>query len=111
MAYLTEPNYFNKNSSWLIELLEFIADRKIIEILEFISGEKLLFHNTQYFFNPVDKSWKGIWHRDTQFLAPEVELEKQRIKHNTGVHFRVAFLADDYLEYVPGSEKRWDTPH
>ncbi len=109
MAYLTEPKYFHKNFNWLIELLEFIADQKIIEILEFISGEKIIFHNTQYFFNPADKSWKGIWHRDTQFLAPEAELEKQRIKHNTGVHFRVAFLADDYLEYVPGSEKRWDS--
>ncbi|NEP82344.1 MAG: phytanoyl-CoA dioxygenase family protein [Okeania sp. SIO3B3] len=110
MAYLTEPIYFDKYPKKLIELLEFIADQNIIEILEFISGEKILFHNTQYFFNPADKSWKGIWHRDTQFLAPEPELEKQRIKYNTGVHFRVAFLPDDYLEYVPASEQRWDTP-
>lgn len=110
MAFLTEPVYFKHHPYRLIELLELIADKKILEILNSIAGKKVLFHNTQYFFNPISKSWKGIWHRDTQFLAPEPELEKKRMIEATAVHFRIAFLKDSCLEYVPGSEQRWDTP-
>lgn len=111
MAYLTEPMYFKSDRhKSLKELLEFIAAPKILEILKYLGGDRIFFHNTQYFFKPADKSWRGIWHRDTQFLAPEPELEKQRIQYHTGVHFRIAFLPDDYLEYIPGSEKRWDNP-
>jgi hypothetical protein len=51
-----------------------------------------------------------MWHRDSQFLAPEPEQERQRMQAFSGVHFRIAFLPDSYLEYVPGSEQRWDTP-
>lgn len=109
MAFLTESHYFKSHPNWLIELLEFIAKPQILEILRFLAGQEILFHNTQYFYNPASHSWKGIWHRDTQFMAPDPTLEKERMKSSVGVHFRVAFLPDDYLEYVPGSEKRWDT--
>ena len=107
IAYLTDRKYFHGHEADLLRLLEFIADQRIISILTDLSGELPLFHNTQYFYNPAT-SWDGDWHRDTQFLAPEAALEKKRMKLHTGVHFRVAFLADSQLEYVPGSERRWD---
>lgn len=110
MAYLTEPIYFKHQPNHLIDLLEFIANPKILAILKFISQRDILFHNTQYFFNPTHTSRAGDWHRDTQFLAADPELEKKRMQHSTGVHFRIAFLQDHCLEYVPGSEQRWDTP-
>lgn len=111
MPFLTEPIYFKNKRNELIELLELIADPKLLEILKFISdNQEILFHNTQYFFNPATRSSKGMWHRDTQFLAPDPELEKQRMKQSTAVHFRISFLRDNCLEYVSGSEKRWDTP-
>ncbi|NEP44620.1 MAG: phytanoyl-CoA dioxygenase family protein [Okeania sp. SIO2H7] len=111
MAFLTDPIYYKKEDyNSLKELLEFIAEPRILQVLKFLGGDRVFFHNTQYFFKPADKSWRGIWHRDTQFLASDSELEKERINYHTGVHFRIAFLKDDYLEYIPGSQKRWDTP-
>lgn len=110
MAYLTEPHYFQTNTEELLELLEFVADPEILRILTSIAGEKPLFNNTQYFFNnPLSPSWEGDWHRDTQFLAPEPELEQQRMQQFTGVHFRVALLPDSCFAYVPASEQRWDS--
>lgn len=109
MAFLTDPVYFQHHEAELIALLEFIADPQILEILQFVAGQSLLFHNTQYFFPPPHQSFLGSWHRDTQFMASEPQLEQQRMQSATGVHFRVALLADACLEYVPGSEKRWDT--
>ncbi|MBP0020915.1 MAG: phytanoyl-CoA dioxygenase family protein [Cyanobacteria bacterium SBLK] len=109
IAYLTEIQYFQDDRLPLIELLEFIGSPQIVGILEKIAGEIPLFHNTQYFYQPKFASWEGDWHRDSQFDAPDVELEKIRMQEFTGVHFRVAFLTDDRLEYIPGSQKRWDT--
>jgi hypothetical protein len=110
IAFLTERRYFRSSEAGLLRLLEFIADLRIVTLLNHLAGEPPLFHNTQYFYNPASTSWDGDWHRDTQFLAPEVALEQQRIKRHTGVHFRVAFVDDSQLEYVPGSERRWDLP-
>jgi hypothetical protein len=109
IAYLTEQRYFRSREDDLLKLLEFIADDRIVSLLSHIAGEMPLFHNTQYFYNPT-QSHDGEWHRDTQFLAPDENLERQRMKQHAGVHFRVAFLHDRQLEYVPGSEQRWDTP-
>jgi hypothetical protein len=110
IAYLTEPKYYLPPNAELLKLLEFIADERIVLLLTNLSGEIPLFHNTQYFYNPTRRSHDGEWHRDTQFLAPDPPLEKVRMNRHTGVHFRVAFLADQQLEYVPGSEQRWDSP-
>jgi hypothetical protein len=109
IAYLTERRYFRSREDDLLKLLEFIADDRIVSLLSHIAGEMPLFHNTQYFYNPT-QSHDGEWHRDTQFLAPDEALERQRMKQHTGVHLRVAFLPGRQLEYVPGSEQRWDTP-
>jgi ectoine hydroxylase-related dioxygenase (phytanoyl-CoA dioxygenase family) len=110
IAFLTERRYFRSSEADLLRLLDFIADQRIVTLLSHLAGELPLFHNTQYFYNPAGKSWDGDWHRDTQFLAPEVAIEQQRRRRHTGVHFRVAFVADSQLEYVPGSERRWDLP-
>jgi ectoine hydroxylase-related dioxygenase (phytanoyl-CoA dioxygenase family) len=109
IAYLTERRYFRSQEADLLRLLEFIADRRVVSLLTHVSGQDPLFHNTQYFYNPDTISWDGDWHRDTQFLAPETALEQVRLKQHTGVHFRVALVADSQLEYVPGSEQRWDS--
>src|SRR5215210_4219059 len=99
IAYLTERRYFESHEADLLQLLEFIADDRIVSLLSHIAGEIPLFHNTQYFHNPT-QSHDGEWHRDSQFLAPEEGLERQRMKQHTGVHFRIAFLPDRPLEYI-----------
>ena len=73
IAYLTERRrYFRAQEGDLLRLLEFVADPRIVSLLSHLSGEVPLFHNTQYFYNPARLSWDGDWHRDTQFLAPEI---------------------------------------
>ena len=110
MAYLTEPRYFSQHPEQLNILLSAIADENIFAVLDCIFDGKPLFHNTQYFFNPASYTRGGDWHRDQQFGAPDEETEKLRMQNTVGIHVHIAFLPDDNLEYVPGSQVRWDTP-
>jgi phytanoyl-CoA dioxygenase PhyH len=110
MHYLTEPRYFPGNSDDLLVLLELIAEERILRLLGALADDLPLFHNTQYFFEQPTQAWDGVWHRDTQFETPDPEVERQRIARSTGVHFRIAFADDPWLEFVPGSHRRWDTP-
>lgn len=108
MADLTEARYFEGVEGELAAILAFAADPRILDLLEEASGAPALFHNTQYFFEQPERSWAGAWHRDTQFMAADAETERARMASGAGAHFRVAFLADDRLEIVPGSHARWD---
>lgn len=110
MAYLTEPRYFTKRPAGLRLLLDAITDEKIFDALAEILDGKLLFHNTQYFFNPATETRAGDWHRDQQFDAPDEQSERERMSGHTGVHVHIAFVPDDNLEFVAGTHKRWDTP-
>jgi hypothetical protein len=110
MAYLTEPRYHAGRREELLQLLGFIAAPEILGVLESLDLGEPLFHNTQYFMEGGEADWIGPWHRDTQFLAPNPNLEKQRIAALHSVHFRIAFTDDARLDYVPGSERRWDRP-
>ena len=109
LAYLTDPRYFAGRPDDLVRLLEFVADPRILAILGAVGGAVPVFHNTQLFHNPPEPDWAGPWHRDTQFLARDPALERERMARFTSVHFRVAFEDDARLQFVPGSERRWDT--
>ena len=111
IAYLTEPRYFAADLSALLRLLEFAGATRVRHLIENLarSGEPpLLFHNTQYFHEQMNGDWDGNWHRDSQFGMPNPEVERQFALTTTAVHFRVAFVSDDRLEFVPGSHARWD---
>lgn len=110
LAFLTEPDYFIDDPEKLIVLLNAIAHPKILNILAQIVEPDLIFHNTQYFFNPASYTRNGDWHRDQQFTADDEETEQLRMKTTVGIHVHIAFLPDNNLEYIPGSHQRWDTP-
>jgi hypothetical protein len=112
IAYLTEPRYFTGDRHALNRLLEFVGSvrvRNLISGLSHPDEQRLLFHNTQYFHEQTMGDWDGNWHGDTQFCIPDAEAERQFALTTTAVHFRVAFVSDDRLEFVPGSHARWDT--
>ncbi|MGH9944420.1 MAG: phytanoyl-CoA dioxygenase family protein [Pyrinomonadaceae bacterium] len=109
MAFLTQPRYFKNHSDQLTALLGFVADEGVLDRLASLGLDKPLFHNTQYFFEPRDSSRAGDWHRDQQFGAPDLETEQARMRQHVGVHMHVAIVADDHLEIVPGTHRRWDT--
>lgn len=109
MSGLTDPGLFDSERE-LVSLLELIADARILAPLRHCAGVEPLFHNTQFFFEQRHESWDGEWHRDSQFDARSDTDERERMESHTGVHFRIAFARDPWLELVPGSHRRWDSP-
>jgi ectoine hydroxylase-related dioxygenase (phytanoyl-CoA dioxygenase family) len=112
IAYLTEPKYFIGDRNALTRLLEFVGSLRVRNLISGLSHpdeQPLLFHNTQYFHEQTMGDWDGNWHRDSQFCIPDAEAERQFALTTTAVHFCVAFVSDDRLEFVPGSHARWDT--
>jgi ribosomal protein S27AE len=109
IQYLTEPRYYNGRRSDLLQLLEFVADRRVLHVMGALGDGKVFFHNSQYFVEQATENWDGIWHRDSQFEAPDPAEERARIQRSTGVHFKFALERDEWFEYVPGSHRRWDT--
>lgn len=108
IAYLTDGRWHPDGDDDRVALLEFIASPRITALIT-RAIDAPSFHNTQYFMEPRTRSWTGAWHRDCQFLV-EVPDEEAAIRAaGCGVHFRVALVDDDHLEYVPGSEQRSDT--
>jgi hypothetical protein len=64
---------------------------------------------TDYYHEQTVRDWDGDWHRDSQFNQVDTEHERTRVLTTTAVHVRVALHADDRLEIVPGSHRRWDS--
>ncbi|HEX3133698.1 MAG TPA: phytanoyl-CoA dioxygenase family protein [Planctomycetota bacterium] len=108
IAYLTNGRWHPDGDADRITLLEFIASPRITMVITAAIGPPL-FHNTQYFMEPRTRSWTGAWHRDCQFLVTTQAQEDALRSQCRGVHFRVALVDDDHLEYVSGSEQRADS--
>lgn len=109
IAYLTDARWHDDDGIDRVTLLEFIASPRVTTVITSAVGAPS-FHNTQYFMEPRSRSWIGQWHRDCQFLVGTPAQEDTVRAQACGVHFRVALVDDDHLEYVPGSEQRADTP-
>ncbi|BDA79235.1 hypothetical protein LPTSP3_g21650 [Leptospira kobayashii] len=113
------PSYVNSNYLTSIRYCKDKEDR--IRFFRWISREKLFsiakkmiptdpyFLNTQIFYNPKDKSKTPYWHRDVQYLGVSEEEQKKIIRKDSVIHFRIPFLDDPGLDFIPGSHSRWDT--
>lgn len=110
MAFLTEPRFLEGHPRRRVTLLSAVADESILNVVSNVFGRELPFFNTQYFFEPATETRAGDWHRDQQFDAPDEETERVRMRATLGIHAHLALVADDHLEYVPGTHARWDTP-
>lgn len=108
IAYLTDGRWHPDGDHDRLVLLEFIASPRITGLISRAVGTPS-FHNTQYFMEPRTRSWTGVWHRDCQFLVHGPGEEDAIRAGGCGVHFRVALVDDDHLEYIPASEQRSDT--
>jgi ectoine hydroxylase-related dioxygenase (phytanoyl-CoA dioxygenase family) len=108
---LTDLYYFKSDREQLIFLLNTIGDPSVLSILKSICNCKLLFHDLQYFFNPLHTTWRGYWHRDGQAIAPDDATEQRRLfdVSDNFIRVNIALIPDDNLEIVPGSHTRWDT--
>lgn len=114
MRHLNHPGYFRQQPGWLGELLDAVADPQVLAVAHTILGEEPLFRCTSCFFNPLENSRDGDWHRDSQFGTPDPAEEQQIIaqlsRSGTSIQMQIALVPSDDVEVVPGSHLRWDTP-
>jgi ectoine hydroxylase-related dioxygenase (phytanoyl-CoA dioxygenase family) len=112
MRHVNHPAFFRDRIGWWVELMEFIADERVLNIARQVMGGEPTYACTTFWFNPKGDSRNGGWHRDTQFLTQTDEEEKKMLwgEHPTGLQLQVALIPSDDAEVVPGSHLRWDTP-
>jgi ectoine hydroxylase-related dioxygenase (phytanoyl-CoA dioxygenase family) len=114
MRHLNHPGYFHDKPDGRAEILEAAAAPSVLETVAEIFGEQPRFRCTSLFFNPLETSQDGNWHRDSQFCskndAEEQAMMKDRAYPATGVQLQIALEPSDDVEFVPRSHLRWDTP-
>lgn len=105
---LTSGNYLNIEEKTL--LFQFISQDKLQEIIDKVFPIKPVFLNTQLFFDPKNNHQKNYWHRDIQYTGMSVEEQKQAIKNQNVVHFRIPMKAELGIELIPKTHREWDLP-
>jgi len=71
----------------------------------------LTLRTMQYFHEPSARDYDGEWHRDGDFVSALHGADDRAAAPRAPLlRFRIAFLPDDHLDYVPGSHRRVDTP-
>ncbi|MCX5659708.1 MAG: hypothetical protein NTW19_08305 [Planctomycetota bacterium] len=119
MRHLNHPGYFPNNRQWLVDILDFIADPKIIAVVQEVLGDEVLFRTISLFMNPLTPGSDGNWHRDCQFFFDDFDKEKAAIlkegdnlaatRKSSGIQLQVALIPSNHSQFVPGSHRRWDT--
>jgi ectoine hydroxylase-related dioxygenase (phytanoyl-CoA dioxygenase family) len=114
MRHLNHSAYFARSRDGFVELMEAVADERVLGVARTLFAEDPLFRCTSLFMNPLGHSVDGNWHRDSQFVTPDEASERERVAKAPvtadGVQMQIALVANDDVEYVPGSHLRWDTP-
>jgi uncharacterized membrane protein (UPF0127 family) len=109
-AYLTDPK--NMSSVDRVKIFKLVTSTDINEQLtEIFQRDSARFLNTQLFFNPVNKSQKNYWHRDVQYSQASLKEQREEIETevNNVVHFRIPLRDEPGIEFIPGTNHRWDT--
>nr|WP_210413691.1 deoxygenase [Leptospira ilyithenensis] len=107
-SYLTSLKYC-KDRDERIRFFRWISQKKLFSIAKKLIPTGPYFLNTQIFYNPKDNFKKPYWHRDVQYLGVSEEEQKKIIGKASVLHFRIPFLDDPGLDFIPGSHSRWDT--
>ena len=110
MHSLTLPDYFLDAPSDRLRFFDLLLPLDLTRFLDAMFGPGLYFHNTQLFFNPVDKDQAPYWHRDLQFSpVPDAE-QAAALDRMLSLHVRIPLLPERGVALVPGTHRRWDTP-
>ena len=110
LAEMTDARWWLERDDDLVAFLELVAEPRALALVEALTGGPPLLQGTQYFMEPLARSWTGAWHRDSQFLVAPGRDEAAIRSGLTGLHARVALVPDDNLELLPGSQARDDSP-
>ncbi|MCJ8330603.1 MAG: phytanoyl-CoA dioxygenase family protein [Lentisphaeria bacterium] len=109
---IEHPDYHENVDDRLL-IMETLAAPGILEFVEGIIGKETRFL-TSTLFHDIDIGHSdGGWHRDTQFIYPDIDEQKKMITAPNDLadaQVMIALVPSEDSEYVPGSHKRWDTP-
>ncbi len=108
MHSLTHPSHFDDGVS-RVGFFNAISPTALVNAVQQMFGNELYFHNTQLFFNPLDKTKLPYWHRDMQYNPIEDSLLREEQKNMLSLHLRIPLFDERGVELIPGSHKRWDT--
>ncbi len=109
MHSLTYPQYFKSHPELRLQFFDLLASAKLVNILKAYFGEAIYFHNTQLFFNPVDKTRNNYWHRDLQYSPISDEQQQQLHLQLTSLHVRIPLIDETGIELIPHSHIQWDS--
>lgn len=102
--------YFSSRPDALARLVEFASSPAVLMLVRDLGRPlegDLNLRDIQYFHEPTARDYDGAWHRDGD--VPGLTEDQAAASRATLLRCRVAFAADDHLEYVPGSHLRADT--
>ncbi|PHR69083.1 MAG: phytanoyl-CoA dioxygenase [Arcobacter sp.] len=108
MHSLSKKEYFENNSQERLDFFNVISNEKIVDLLESMFGSEIYFHNTQVFFNPLNKKRLPYWHRDMQYSSITDDIQKEQQNKMLSLHIRIPLEKEKGLELIPGTHKRWD---
>lgn len=91
-----------------LEIFKFIAQDEISKIIQTIIPGKAIFLNTQLFFDPFNKNQNNYWHRDIQYTGMSIDEQKEKIKTQNVLHFRIPLQSELGIELIPTTHKNWD---
>ncbi|WP_235011015.1 phytanoyl-CoA dioxygenase [Aquimarina sp. AU119] len=101
---LTSSKNLNKQEKKI--LFDFISSNRIINLIEFDSPK---FLNTQLFFDPNNLNQNNYWHRDIQYTGISETEQKEVIKTQNVVHFRIPLKKELGIELIPKTHRIWDS--
>lgn len=101
---LTSSNFLGRKEKKV--LFNFLVSNKLLKLIEFDNPK---FLNTQLFFDPKNKKQQNYWHRDIQYTGITEKEQKEAIKTQNVLHFRIPFTKEPGIELIPGTHRRWDT--
>lgn len=109
MHSLTDSCYFQDMPGERRKFFEVIAPKKLTDVVESIFGSGINFHNTQLFFNPLNRSRLPYWHRDMQYSPIEEAVQRSEQRNMLSLHVRIPLVSEKGVELIGGSHERWDT--
>lgn len=112
ISLLTQATSFEHGGAALVPILAFASNARVCALLRAAvtgdAADRMQLRDAHYYHEQTKRDWDGDWHRDSQFFRADPELERELVRNQCALHFRVAFEPDDRLELVPGSHARWD---
>ena len=109
MHSLTHPGYFHDRQAERLRFFEFLTPPKLTTLIDRMFGEGMYFHNTQLFFNPIDREKAPYWHRDMQFSPVDDQSQASEQSEMVCLHIRIPLVEESGVELIPGTHCRWDT--